>query len=644
MSIDHFLGKQSGIAWLLDHHLAEHAGEDHLDVLVGDGDALGTVDVLHLIEHVGEDGFLALNVEDFLWNQWTFSQRITCIDPVATVDKQVLALRDMMVGFVARVGDDTDGHLALSQVVMQFDATGDRCHDGRILGHPGLEDLRDSRQTTDDVGRTGNILRLTCKHLALENFLAFLHFDTCLGRQVMEVENLAFGIFHQDLRMHLAGVFDDDELLLATTLDGFLADRLADLDVLESDSTGLFRKNRCSVGIPVEQGLALADLLAVADPDDGTVWNLFLLQLTVLGIQDDDLTVSLQRDEMLGAFDVDFDFVAVTQLDGAAMRRLEAGVDQATRCDAARVEGTHGELGARFADGLCGNRADGQATFDGHAGGHVHAVAVLADTIGGLAGKRCSDMDRIDSETFDLLGDLAGDHLVLGNDGLVRQRVDDRLTARSAEDDLSQWDIDFLAFVDRSLGQASLGAAILFRDDHGLGDVVELSCEVSGVRRLECGIGQSLSGTVSGGEVLENVQAFAEVRSDGRLDDFTTRLGHQATHAGELLHLADVASSTGCRHEVHRVEVAFAFCGIDAEFVQVRQVATIVLEGRDQFLREFLTAMRPDVQQLVVAFTFGDRTGVECTLDTIHLQLCRIQKFRLAGRDSHVGDGDRQTR
>ena len=45
-------GQQAGVADALDLHLAEHLGDDDLDVLVVDLDALAAVDVLHLAEQV----------------------------------------------------------------------------------------------------------------------------------------------------------------------------------------------------------------------------------------------------------------------------------------------------------------------------------------------------------------------------------------------------------------------------------------------------------------------------------------------------------------------------------------------------------------------------------------------------------------
>ena len=187
-----------------------------------------------------------------------------------------------------------------------------------------------------------------------------------------------------------------------------------------------------------------------------------------------------------------------------------------------------------------------------------------------------------------------------------------------------------------------LGAAVVLDDDDRLGDVVQLAGEVAGVGRLQRGVGQTLPGTVRRGEVLEHVQAFAEVRADRRLDDLAARLGHQATHAGELLHLADVASRARGRHEVDRVQVPgprrsrrAARAGLDA---------AVVLERLDQLLGDLLTAVRPEVEQLVVPLALGDGTGVVVALDAIDLLLRLIEERLLARRDPQVGDADREPR
>jgi hypothetical protein len=86
---------------------------------------------------------------------------------------------------------------------------------------------------------------------------------------------------------------------------------------------------------------------------------------------------------------------------------------------------------------------------------------------------------------------------------------------------------------------AWLGAAIVLADDAVLRHVHQTPRQVARVRRLQRGVRQALAGTVGGVEVLQHGQAFLEVRDDRRLDDLARRLGHQAAHPAQLLHLGD---------------------------------------------------------------------------------------------------------
>jgi hypothetical protein len=51
-----------------------------------------------------------------------------------------------------------------------------------------------------------------------------------------------------------------------------------------------------------------------------------------------------------------------------------------------------------------------------------------------------------------------------------------------------------------------------------------------------------------------HVQAFTEVRRDGRLDDRAVGLGHQAAHAGQLADLGGRTAGAGVGHHVDGVE------------------------------------------------------------------------------------------
>ena len=86
----------------LDADLAEHLGDDDLDVLVVDLHPLAAVDVLDFAGQVVLHGFLAGDAQDVVGHQRPVDQRVACADEVAGVDAQVLAVGDQVLAFDAR--------------------------------------------------------------------------------------------------------------------------------------------------------------------------------------------------------------------------------------------------------------------------------------------------------------------------------------------------------------------------------------------------------------------------------------------------------------------------------------------------------------------------------------------------------------
>src|SRR5262249_38299926 len=77
---------------------------------------------------------------------------------------------------------------------------------------------------------------------------------------------------------------------------------------------------------------------------------------------------------------------------------------------------------------------------------------------------------------------------------------------------------------------------------------------------------------------------------DWPLDDFAARLGHQATHAGELTYLLPVAARSGINHQIHWIQFF---------------TALIVLQGPKHHTGNFVASMGPDVDDLVVTLAVG---------------------------------------
>ena len=91
------------------------------------------------------------------------------------------------------------------------------------------------------------------------------------------------------------------------------------------------------------------------------------------------------------------------------------------------------------------------------------------------------------------------------------------------------------------------------------------------------------------GEVFEYGQAFAEVGFNRRFDNFTTRLGHQTAHPGQLADLFLTASSTRVSHQVPRVDIGTVITIVVFERIHHRDL-------------DLIAGVRPCVQHLLVSF------------------------------------------
>jgi hypothetical protein len=106
-----------------------------------------------------------------------------------------------------------------------------------------------------------------------------------------------------------------------------------------------------------------------------------------------------------------------------------------------------------------------------------------------------------------------------------RFRIDHIFGCRPSKDALAERRNDDLAGIDnRPESDAALVPQSTWRDDRILRHVDQTAGQITRVGRLQRRIGQTLTGTVGGVEVLENGQAFLEVRDDRRLDDLTDGL------------------------------------------------------------------------------------------------------------------------
>src|SRR5699024_6110989 len=215
------------------------------------------------------------------------------------------------------------------------------------------------------------------------------------------------GVGHPDLAAHLAA---DDLDVLVVDLHALQAVDLLDLadEVVMDGVQALDRQDVLGIQDALAgDDVALLDPVAGHDPGvlgegDGVALDHLGAGVVLAGDLDDHVLLGIVlRDD---ARDLAHDGHA---LGPAALEQLlDAGQtlgDVLRRGNAAGVEGTHGQLGARLADGLGRDDADRLAQLDRLAGGHVGAVAACADAGLGAAGQQAADLQVGDAGSLDLL-------------------------------------------------------------------------------------------------------------------------------------------------------------------------------------------------------------------------------------------------
>ena len=104
--------------------------------------------------------------------------------------------------------------------------------------------------------------------------------------------------------------------------------------------------------------------------------------------------------------------------------------------------------------------------------------------------------------------------MLRGDEHLAGERVDDVFERDAAEDAVAERLDDFAGVLELGDADAVERAAVELGDDGVLRDVDETAREVTGVRRLERGVGEALTSAVRRDEVLEHRETLAEVRGD----------------------------------------------------------------------------------------------------------------------------------
>src|SRR6185312_15394745 len=436
------LEQEVGVANLFDLHPAEHLADDRLDVLVRDGHALETVDLLDFVDEVHLELALAEDLEDVMRVTRTVDECVAGAEAFAFLHVDVDTTRDAVLLFLPVVGRDVDLALTLGDVA-EADHAVDLGDDRRIAGLAGLEEFDDSRQTAGDVLGAGGLTRDLGENVAGVNLVTVLHHEVGARRHEVALGCALAGLDDDGRLALFIGGLGDDETREAGDLVDLFVDRDTFLQVLELHGAGDLGEDGEGVRIPLAEQVAELDVLSVLNLELGAVDEGVALLLATLLVDDGERAGAVHDNQatFLGADGDEVDEVRLACVLGLEVR----GVRHAGG-GAADVEGTHGELGAGLADGLRRDDADGFAHLHHLAGAEVAAVAEDAATALGLAGEDRANLDALDAGSLNRGGLVLVDLFVDVDDDLAFVVL--QLLERDAADDAVAQRLDDVAGFD----------------------------------------------------------------------------------------------------------------------------------------------------------------------------------------------------
>ena len=221
------------------------------------------------------------------------------------------------------------------------------------------------------------------------------------------------------------------------------------------------------------------------------------------------------------------------------------------------------------------------------------------------------------------------------HDHLAGGRVVDVVDRRAAEDARSDGGHDLAGIDDRLHRQAVRRSAVVDGDDAVLRHVDEAARQIAGIGRLQRRVGEALARAVGGVEVLQDREAFLEVRDDRALDDLARRLGHQPAHARQLLHLGGRSARPRMRHHVDRVDLLLP--------PRIR-VELHRLDALHHLVGDAVGALGPGVDDLVVLLALGDQAVIVLLLVFARERARLRHQPRLGVGDDHVVLAERDAR
>ena len=169
------------------------------------------------------------------------------------------------------------------------------------------------------------------------------------------------------------------------------------------------------------------------------------------------------------------------------------------------MESTHGQLGTRLTDGLCGNYADCFTNANRLTVCKVSTVTFCTDTLLSLTIEDGTDLNLCDTCINDLLSGFLVDHLFAGSQNFAGLRMNNIICKVTSGQTFCQAFNNTSAVFDIVNHDTFVSTTVIATDDNILRYVNQTTSQVTRVRSTQRGICQTFTSASRGLEVLQDV-------------------------------------------------------------------------------------------------------------------------------------------
>ena len=560
--IHYLLFQEAGIARFIDFNLTHHLTNDNFKVLIVNLHTLQTINVLYFVYDIFLYSRRTFNGKDIGRSNGTVGQRSTGTHVVVLLYQYLFGQRyEIFLNFSGLRGNDnfavTTFHLTHCDLTVNF---GNHSRIGRVTC---LEQFGNTGKTTRDITRLTNGTRNLHDYFTGFYLLSVFHYYVTTHRKVIGTDK--FAIFSHDVRcrhFRLVLRLNDDDFAQTGRFIGLYLIGNVFNNAFKLNLTGSFGNDNCVERVPTGYKFAFLYYFTIRCIECRTIRHVMRRKYdTCIDIYETYFCQTAYYH--LSRFACFVNNIYCTEFFKFQTGRILGNntcISSDIGCRTTGMERTQRQLCTWLTDRLRSDYTDSFTFLNHTACSQITAVALGTNTLLGFTSQYRTDFNALNRRVFNLLCNGFSDFFTTCNKQFTGCGVNDIMYGYTSQNTFVQCSDCLIVILQSCTNQSAKRTAVFFVDNHIVRYVNQTTGQVSGIGRLQSGIGKTLTSTVSRDKVLQHGKTFLKVRKNRVLDNLTAfgtcllRFRHQTTHTGKLTNLLLRTTGSRIQHHVYGIE------------------------------------------------------------------------------------------